>query len=205
MPDTTCNDRMNIEIGMRLTVKLCRINESVTCELVGMRYGRYLILRKLEGDFPVDPLRKEEELVVKFLCAGNPFSFSSRFIQCINSPDKLFFIECRETAQDCDERSRERFDCFVCVRLTSGETVFNANVVNISTQGCRCEFDNLFDIPLDIDARISICFAIGKPVVGKVRVIRRQFLSKYQVGISFEKLDGDNQRTLTELIPLLRF
>ena len=99
----------------------------------------------------------------------------------------------------------KRFDCFVCVRLTSGETVFHANVVNISTQGCRCEVDNLFDIRLDIDDRISICFAIGKPIEGRIRVIRRQFLSKYQVGISFEKLDGDNQRTLTELIPSLRF
>ena len=52
IPAEISNHGLLIEIGMRLRVKSSSTDKFVSCELVGMRCGKYLILRILEDDYP---------------------------------------------------------------------------------------------------------------------------------------------------------
>ena len=205
MPDASSNHALLIEFGMRLIVKSCSTNESVSCELIGMRCGRYLILRMLEDDYPVEFHKKGALLTVRYVCAGCVFDFSSRVIKIVNSPDKLFFVASQNAVENCNTRSSERIDCFVPVQLSSSETVFNATVANISTQGCLCVVDNFSNISLEKNALINIRFSSGISLDGEVRFTRRQFLHNHNIGISFRNMDNDKQKNLTELIPALAF
>ncbi|RWX50834.1 protein YcgR [Candidatus Electrothrix marina] len=205
VPDATSNHGLLIKFGMRMIVKSCRTNKSISCELIGMRCGKYLVLRMLEDNYPAEFHRKGELLTVRYVCAGCVFDFSSRVIKLVDSPDKLFFVESQETVESCNSRSSERIDCFVPVQLSSGETVFNATVVNVSTQGCLCVVDNFFDISLEKPALISIRFFNGISIDGEVRFTRRQFLHNHNIGIRFRNMDNDNKKNLKELIPALSF
>lgn len=205
MPDETSNNGLFIEFGMRLIVKSSCTNETVPCELIGMRCSKYLILRIMQEDYPVEFHRNGALLTVRYVCAGCVFDFSSRVIKLVHSPDKLFFIESQDAAENCNTRSSERIDCFVPVQLSSGETVFNATIANISTQGCLCVVDNFFDISLEKQALINIRFSSGISIDGEVRFTKRQFLHNLNIGISFRNMDNNKQKNLTELIPALAF
>ncbi|MCI5168561.1 MAG: PilZ domain-containing protein [Candidatus Electrothrix sp. GM3_4] len=218
MPDTTSCPELFIEIGMQLTVKSCSTNESVACELIGMRCGEYLILHILKDNYSDEFHIKGKPLIVTNTWAGCVFGFSSRVIQHINSPDKLVFVEYRRAVEsqeavrdcsvlrNCNMRSSKRIDCFVPVQLSSDEAVFQARVDNISSTGCRCLVDDDFfnNNSLEMHTLITIQFSNTLSINGKVCVIRRQFLHNHHVGISFTDIDDDTQRKLTELIPSLR-
>lgn len=220
LPDVTGNHGLFIEFGMRLTVKSCSTNESISCELIGMRCGEYLILRIQKDNYSDEFYTKGKPITVTLnTYAGCVFGFSSRVIQHISSPDKLFFVEYRQAVEsqkavrdcsisvlrNCNMRSSDRIDCFVPVHLSLGETVFEAKVDNVSTTGCRCLIaDDVFNHNnIKMHTLITIQFSNTLSIDGKVSVVRRQFLHSHHVGISFVNIDDDTKRELTELIPSL--
>jgi hypothetical protein len=211
---TSCSPGLFVEIGMRLTIKSCSANESVVCELIGMRCGKYLILRILKDNYSDEFHIKETPITVKCTCAGCVFGFSSRIIQYIDSPDKLFFVETMESEEavgddqilhDCNERIEKRIPCFVRVHLSSGETVIEAVVDNISTKGCHClVIDDFLNNSFKMYPLVNIQFSSKLSIDGEVRFIERKF-SQHHLGISFTDIDDDTKRKLMELIPALRF
>lgn len=216
---TSCCPELFIEIGMQLIMKSCSTNESVTCELIGMRCGEYLILRIQKDDYSDEFHTKGKPITVTNTYAGCVFGFSSRIIRHISLPDKLFFVEYRQSLEsqeavrdcsvsvlrNCNMRSSKRIDCFVPVHLSSGGTVFEAKVDNISTTGCRCLVaDDVFNHNnIEVHTLITIQFSNTLSIDGKVSVVRRQFLHSHHVGISFTNIDDDTKRKLMELIPSL--
>ena len=216
---TSCCPELFIEIGMQLIMESCSTNEKVACELIGMRCGEYLILRRQKDNYSNEFHTKGKPITVTSnTYPGCVVIFSSRVIQHISSPDKLFFVEYRQTVesqggigecsmlQNRNLRASNRIGCFVPVHLSSGETVINAQVDNISTTGCCCLIaDDFFYNSLEIHALVSIKFSSKLSINGQIRSIRREFLHNHHVGISFIDIDDDTKRKLTELIPSLRF
>ena len=201
---TSCSPELFIEIGMKLIMESCSTNEKVDCELIGMRCGEYLVLRILKDNYSDEFHIKKTPITVKCTCAGCVFGFSSRIIQYIDSPDKLFFVKDHRTIESQNVRIKKRFPCFVPVHLLLGETVIQAHVDNISIEGCHCfVIDDFLNNSFKMYSLVSIQFSSKLSIEGEVRFIKRKF-SQHHLGISFTDIDDDTKRKLMELIPILK-
>ena len=200
------SQRLFIEMGTSLLLKSQEAEHTVSCELIGMQVGSYLIIR-ISADNTIEGGRqkdKGEELTVKFICSGDIFAFKSRIIRKINEPDCLIFLEYPDIVESCSTRSHGRVTCFLPVQVILGEATVNATVVNITFKGCLCLIDNSSGLsPMKQDKLIVNFFDGRKNLLsleGEIRSIQKHSLN-ISLGICFTEVDDFTESILGALVP----
>ena len=200
------SQRLFIELGTSLLLEPEDREINISCELIGMLVGEYLIVRLAVDQLPVDFADKDNRIDVKYLCSGDVFGFTSRPIHSIDVPDTLLFLEYPETVDSCNVRAKERVECFLPVQVVIGDSAMEATVVNINIDGCLCVIDN-YEGPVSlVEEEITVQFPYAGSnllsVSGQIRSIRKQSL-KLSLGIHFAEMDNFSRSILGALIPAM--
>ncbi len=200
------SQRLFIELGTSLLLEPDGQENKISCELIGMQVGEYLIVRLAADHIMFNSGNKDTVLTVKYLCSGDVFGFRSRPIRSIDDPDSLLFLEYPDMVDSCNVRGNERVDCFLPVQVVIGETTIDATVVNMNIDGCLCIIDSYEGLSSLVQEQITINFPYAGSnllaVAGEIRSIRKQTLN-LSLGIRFSEMDNFSRSILGALIPAM--
>lgn len=201
------SQRLFIELGTSLRLESGEPETHVSSELIGMKVGKYLIVR-LSKDRPDTFHPNDNDPVkVRYLCSGEIFGFNSHVIMGLENPDRLLFLEYPETVVSVNVRSHERIECFIPVQVALGQTILQGLIININFQGCLCTISSahgmnepsLHEMLL---VRVPLPDGTALAIPGEIRSIRVHS-SEISLGICFEHLDSFARSILENLIPSL--
>jgi len=200
-----------MEIGITFRIEIEGADESISCILIGIENGKYLIIRTP----PLHTLgnashllHKDNEIYVKYVYKGTIFGFQSKIIDQISEPFKLLFIEYPEKIESYDFRGNKRVECYLPAFVKIEEHRIEGSITDISKAGC------LFDIKIpelencknffDSNEEINIGFQLPGVkeelnVTAKQRSIK-EGANKARIGIEFVYMNGVDKTKLSEFL-----
>jgi hypothetical protein len=133
------NKNFCLEIGIKLLIDFDHLAVSFRSTLVGIEYGKYLLL-KAPGPFGrIDhDLFKVEDLIIKSLYKGTIYAFRSKLMSIISKPSKLMFIEYPKIIEHHELRLHKRFKCSIVTQIELNNKERGGVIENISLGGCLC-------------------------------------------------------------------
>jgi c-di-GMP-binding flagellar brake protein YcgR len=200
-----------MDIGITFRIEIEGADESISCILIGIEDGKYLIIRTP----PLHTLgnasrllQKGNGIYVKYVYKGTIFGFQSKIIDQISEPFKLLFIECPEKIESYDFRGNKRVECYLPAFLKIEERRIEGSITDISKAGC------LFDIKipelencksfLESNEEINIGFQLpgveeALSVTAKQRSIKKE-TDKARIGIEFLYMNGVDKTKLSKFL-----
>ncbi len=151
-----------MEIGITFRIEIAGDEESISCVLIGIENGKYLIIRTppLHAlDNASYPLTRDKNIYVKYVYKGTIFGFQSKVIDSIYEPFKLLFIEYPEKIESYDFRGNKRVECYLPAFIRIADRRIEGSITDISRAGCLYEIKtseldkckNLFESNKEID------------------------------------------------------
>lgn len=194
----------HVHSGTRIDIQLLdQYDSRFQSELIGYRFGRYLIIRFDEFVIPQSMNCTGLIAVCRFLIEdslGECFAFKSEIVSTLRRPDKLLFMafpaEIHRRPLRATKRQSLKIPAAISLRSAQGTSPsFNGVLVDVSGKGCRFQFDashtgrkvNLLPILIRIDWPER---GIQKEVSGMVRnsKILDGFLT---IGVQFDEEQPD--------------
>lgn len=143
------NNDFSLDIGTRLLIDFDDLDISFRSTLVGIEYGKYLLIKGPKSFSPKDEERfKVTDLIVKTLYKGTIYAFRSRLMAFISNPSRLMFVEYPRKIEHHELRSHKRFKCSIVTRAKVREQGRDGVIENISEGGCLCVLETF---PTDHD------------------------------------------------------
>lgn len=150
-PSGDNNDWLNyIKIGQRFDLELLSQRKiRCSCELLGFRPGKYVLLRLDEDAIPDSQLLSGLPLICRFLvedALGECFAFRSELLHIVRFPDKIIMVNFPPLVQRRALRNEKRNSIYLPARLRlSMEKLdkpvqVDGHLVDISANGCRFLF-----------------------------------------------------------------
>lgn len=133
---------MNIGTVLRLQIEGTR--RRLSCELIGVDDGEYLIVKMppLHTMANVSKLLvNENEINAKYMNKGTMFGFQSTIIDLIHKPFKLVFIKYPDKIDSYDVRGNKRVECFLPASVKIAEQILKGSITDISRAGCLFTID----------------------------------------------------------------
>ncbi|GGO74735.1 PilZ domain-containing protein [Bowmanella pacifica] len=194
----------HVHNGTRIDIQLLdQYDSRFQSELIGYRFGRYLIIRFDEFVIPQSMNCTGLIAVCRFLIEdslGECFAFKSEIVNTLRRPDKLLFMafprEIHRRPLRATKRQSLKIPASISLRSTQGVSPsFDGALIDLSAKGCRFQFDashtgrkvNLLPILIRIDWPER---GIQKEVSGMVRNSKMQdgFLT---IGVQFDEVQPD--------------
>lgn len=191
-----------VPVGTRLEVQfLDHFDSRFQSEMVGYRFGRYLIIRFEDFNFPQHEGVAGMVAICRFLIEdslGECFAFKTEIVNMMRRPDRLLFLDFPKEIhrRALREKQRQRANAAATIRMI-GENgqrgrAFDGIVQDISPGGCRFQFNeshtgrkvNLLPVIITLLGKDG---AADKEITGKVRNSRYQD-NILSIGIQFDEL-----------------
>ena len=200
-----------MDIGITFRIEIEGTEESISCILIGIENGKYLIIRTPPSHTlgnASDLFHKGNEIYVKYVYKGTIFGFQSKIIDQIYEPFKLLFIEYPEKIESYDFRGNKRVECYLPAFVIIEEGRIEGCITDISKAGC------LFDIKipelenckslLESNEEINIGFQLpgveeALNVTAKQRSIKKE-TNKARIGIEFVYMKGIDKSKLSAFL-----
>ena len=196
---------MNIGITLRLQIEERR--RRISCELIGIDEGKYLIVKMppLHTMENVSNLMaKGTEIAVKYMYKGTMFGFKSQVIELIHNPFKLVFMKYPEEIESLDFRGNERVVCFLPANVKIAENIIEGGITDISRAGCLFvieapEHEDRINL-LELNNEIKIGFYLPG-IAGELCIDSKQRSVKKDddgtsLGVEFVNMDSSVQEKL---------
>ena len=196
---------MNIGITLRLQIEERR--RRISCELIGIDEGKYLIVKMppLHTMENVSNLMaKGTEIAVKYMYKGTMFGFKSQVIELIHNPFKLVFMKYPEEIESLDFRGNERVVCFLPANVKIAENIIEGGITDISRAGCLFvieapEHEDRINL-LELNNEIKIGFYLPG-IAGELCIDSKQRSVKKDddgtsLGVEFVNMDSSVQGKL---------
>ncbi len=200
-----------MDIGITFRIEIEGAEESISCILIGIENGKYLVIRTpplhtLGNTSHLLP--KGNEIYVKYVYKGTIYGFQSKVIDQIYEPFKLLFIEYPEKIESYGFRGNKRVECYLPAFVRIEERRIEGSITDISKAGC------LFDIKipelenckslLASNEEISIEFQLpgveeSLSVTSKHRSIKKG-TNKARIGIEFVYMNGIDKSKLSAFL-----
>lgn len=204
--------RINIEMGASLLLNIEGIEGKLKSHMIGMISSEFLIIKAPIGYSGIkDKLFEGNKVTVRYIQHGYAFSFESFIIYLVTKPKTMLILSYPTTVNSGSFRKAERYDCYIpCIVEIEGQD-YTGTIMDISLNGCRCmlpmwspksqkiiEKDVLsavlkFESPSDKD-NIELPVSI---------VNKSDYKSALKIGISFDNLDSDVERSLVRVTDYL--
>lgn len=194
-----------VPVGTRLEVQfLDHFDSRFQSEMVGFRFGRYLIIRFEDFNFPQSEGVAGMVAICRFLIEdslGECFAFKTEIVNMMRRPDRLLFLDFPKEIhrRALREKKRQRANVPATIRMLSENGLrgrpFDGVVQDISPGGCRFQFDgshtgrkvNLLPVVISLLGRDG---TVDREIAGKVRNSRYQD-NLLSIGIQFDELNPD--------------
>ena len=207
--DINRSQRLFIELGTPLHLEPEDPGRAISSELIGMRVGKYLIVRLSDHNRAKGRLKEEDSLLVKYICSDDIFGFNTRIIMIIEELDRLVFLDYPDEVESCNIRSHARIECFFRIEVfLEGPNAIKGVLVNINKQGCLCIVNDSLPQEVSCNSQITLMIPYARfdtlAISGTVKSIRRDG-EKTSLGIMFDEIDTFSRTILTTLVPALKF
>ena len=131
-------------IGTILRIQIEGTRRRLSCELIGVEDGKYLIVKMPSlhiMESVSNLLVNGNEITAKYMHKGTMFGFQSTIIDLIQKPFKLVFIKYPDKTDSYDVRGNKRVECFLPASLKIAEQILEGSITDISRAGCLFTID----------------------------------------------------------------
>ena len=131
-------------IGTILRIQIEGTRRRLSCELIGVEDGKYLIVKMPSlhiMESVSNLLANGNEITAKYMHKGTMFGFQSTIIDLIQKPFKLVFIKYPDKTDSYDVRGNKRVECFLPASLKIAEQILEGSITDISRAGCLFTID----------------------------------------------------------------
>ncbi len=200
-----------MDIGIAFRIEIKGTEESISCILIGIENGKYLVIRTpllhtLGNTSHLLP--KGNEIYVKYVYKGTIYGFQSKVIDQIYEPFKLLFIEYPEKIESYGFRGNKRVECYLPAFVRIEERRIEGSITDISKAGC------LFDIKipdlekcknlLESNEEINIGFQLPGveeelSVTAKQKSIKKE-TNKARIGVEFVYMESGDKTKLFDFL-----
>ncbi len=202
-----------MNIGTILRIQIEGTRRRLSCELIGVDDGKYLIVKMPSlhiMESVSNLLVNENEITVKYMHKGTMFGFQSPIIDLIHKPFKLVFIKYPGKIDSYDVRGNKRVECFLPANVKIAEHLLEGSITDISRAGClfaieTSEHEGLINL---LELNNEICIGFHLPgieeelsVDAKQRSIKRD-TDGTSIGIEFTKMDSSVQTKLFSFLSI---
>lgn len=171
--------------------------------LVGMKEGKYLVTElpslTRHGNLR-DHLTERQQIIIRTICektTGECLGFKSYIQAKLKQPDQLMFISFPASVQIHELRDEKRMLVLLDAKLVcnQGERVIFGLLTDLSSGGCRFEYEPGSEALPVRDERAEICFE--HPESGRIenRPVRMCSIRSHQnltrVGLAFDKVPAE--------------
>lgn len=182
------------------------------CKLVGMEYGRYLLVKMPHMPDIAMKLYEKNHIIVRYIHAGNVYGFRSTMTGILKEPLRLFVLSYPEAIEIHSARKNDRFDCMIPASLRDaqdpGGEAWKGIINDISLGGCRFRVKLTDQIDLTkrvVGSTLTISFGFLNEETWQVleTELRSMTMDKDQVilGLLFKTdVDTKAQQTAMEFI-----
>ncbi|MBT8355191.1 MAG: DUF4388 domain-containing protein [Flavobacteriaceae bacterium] len=146
---TPASSSIEAEIGAKLKLEIEECEKPLMSSLVGIVPGQYILLTvsQNDGDLP-SILKKDREVVVRYLNLGKLCLFKTRIKDRITAPSHLLFLEFPSVIFYHELRKQKRIKIFVPSIIKPDEDKeFYSVIRDLSILGCLCEIKAKLNSP----------------------------------------------------------
>ncbi len=200
-----------MDIGITFRIEFECAEESISCVLIGIENGKYLIIKTPPlhtlGNAS-QLLLEENEIYVKYVYKGTIYGFQSNIIDHIYEPFKLLFIEYPEKIECYDFRGNKRVECYLPAFIRIENNRIEGSITDIGKAGClfdlkTTEYEDSRDL-LESNEEINIGFQLpglkeALNVTAKQRSIKRE-KNKVRIGIEFVYMESEYKTKLADFL-----
>ena len=128
-----------MNIGTILRIEIEGTRRRLSCELIGVEDGEYLIIKMPSlhiMESVSNLLVTGNKITAKYMHKGTMFGFQSTIIGLIHKPFKLVFIKYPDKTDSYDVRGNKRVECFLPANVKIAEQILEGSITDISRAGC---------------------------------------------------------------------
>jgi hypothetical protein len=185
-------------IGTELMLQFEKDASHVRSSLIGMDSGKFLIIRIPEVPGLEPMLMIGKSIKVIYLFDGTIYTFITKTLIPIFSPEPLFFVTYPEVVQKQELRENLRIECSIPAMIREKDPMgFACIITDLSSAGCRvmAPFDPQVSEFAKIDSVLELsCEMLGIDQDRAIRCIIKnstQDKKKIHMGFQFETVDAD--------------
>ncbi len=192
---TPASGSIEADIGARLKLEIDEYESPLMSSLVGIVPGHYILSTvPTSNEDLTNILKKDQEVVVRYLNLGKLCLFKTRIQKRITDPHDLLFLEFPSVIFYHELRKEKRVKIFVPSILKADEYNEFYSVINdLSVLGCLCKIKAKLNSPFpdfNIGDLVTIsCLLPGlderEPVAGIIRNLKKNS-DQLRLGIQFE-------------------
>lgn len=183
-------------IGTSLSIGFNDLPQTITSLLVGMEYGKYILITPPE---PIATTRtrlyQENKIVIRFLYKGQVMAFPSEILDYVTTPQHLVFVKYPKKIIHQNIRAAKRIECLIPAVTYINEKEVKLVITDISQNGCGlvinlADDDELKDISVNTEMTIKSDYLLGSSDLDLKGIVKnaRKKQNKLFVGLQFSDL-----------------
>ncbi len=204
--------RINIEMGTSLLLNIEGIEGKLKSYLIGLIPSEFMIIKAPIGYSGIkEKLFEGNKVTVRYIQHGQAYGFESFIMTVVTKPKTMLILSYPTTINTVSLRKTERYDCYIpCVLEIEGQD-FTGTIMDISLSGCRClipELPSKIQRSVNKDT-ISGTLKFESPnnkdnlELSVLVVNKSDYKSASKIGLSFDNLDSEVERTLVRVTEFL--
>ena len=135
-PETPKIRRLPINLGTDLQVEIERTETRFKSTLVGVYPDHFLLIKMPLSDEILQQLLKHP-IVVRYIFKGAVLGFRTSFISSLSDPIRMAFFQYPEEFENIALRNKERYECFLPIRMKIKEAEKRGALLDVSKEGIR--------------------------------------------------------------------
>ncbi len=201
--------RLSIEIGTRLTIGFDGFEGRISCNLIGIKPGAFLIV-----DMPAIEMKKTVLDGAKgggrYLYFGNIFSFKTKILKSQMTPARLLFLSYPDMVETHSLRKHKRVNCYIPASGTIDDVQFEGLIMDLSSEGCQFVLKMsklVVESVMNLEDTVEIDFAVkGMEEPGTIQTVVKRIYSdseKTALGLQFKSLDEEFLDRINEYLEMI--
>lgn len=192
-------------MGMDLLLKVHGVKGDYKTRLVGMHPFDCLIMTLPRIPGFVNTVRKDEELLVRYMAEGTVYGFRTQIIDHMLKPVPLLFTAYPQQLERYELRKDTRLNCFIPATLHTAVSHYPTYIVDLSEGGCRTNSPGEKQAPqTSVDEQVVLELKLcGSDRLLMTSATVRNFQEMEGVvslGLSFEAIEPEAKQSLRNFL-----
>ena len=209
---STSDNRLSLDVGAKVQIEFSELETHLVSSIVGMVTRQFIIVATPHPHAAVrESLKKDKNIVIKYLNMGRLCMFKTELIEEIESPHSLLFLKYPPIIHFHELRRAKRTNIYVPCSLKYGtKDILKGVLIDLSFVGCLFltkSKGNTIPSSLDIDSSLKLSFKLpgaeqNQILTGKVKNIQKT-TTEIRFGIEFIGLPNHLKESIDNYVQTL--
>ena len=209
---STSDNRLSLDVGARVQIEFSGLETHLVSSIVGMVTRQFIIVATPHPHAAVrESLKKDKNIVIKYLNMGRLCMFKTELIEEIESPHSLLFLKYPPIIHFHELRRAKRTNIYVPCGLQYGaKDILKGVLIDLSFVGCLFltkSKGKSISPSLDIDSALKLSFKLpgaeqNQILTGKVKNIQKT-TTEIRFGIEFIGLPNHLKEAIDSYVQTL--